>query len=517
MMNRNLRRFAVIGLVIAGIATLVSISLFIVQRAFNLPLQISLGFIILGLALYVLLDPERTRELLTGRQARHGSNAFLMSFAFIGIVVVINFFVYNNSRRWDLTEGQQNTLTPETLETLKSLAAPVKAEAYYTARMASDQTEKLLRNYQTNSGGKFTYEFIDPEKDPVRTQQAQVTRDGTIILRMEDRQEQVAYAGEQDLTAGLVRLANPGTRAVYFLIGHDENSIDSTAEFNYSTLVSDLKAKNYTVSTLNLIANPTIPDDALAVIIAGPKKPVSDQETTLIQSYLENGGSLIYLPEPLLFTQFGDQPDPIASLLENNWGISLGNDVIIDVNQNNDQPLRVVSDRFNSHPITQRMYSYVVVLPTVRSVQALESPEAVQLTELALTTENAWGETDMEALSQQQASPDQAVDVMGPVPFAVAGENQAASARVVVIGDSEFMGTGYYEQYGNSDFILNSIDWAAQQDNLISLTPRQPVQRFMLPPQPQTLNLVLFGSVFLLPGMVIFSGIYVWFQRRRKG
>ncbi|MBE0696920.1 MAG: hypothetical protein IH586_08345, partial [Anaerolineaceae bacterium] len=46
---------------------------------------------------------------------------------------------------------------------------------------------------------------------------------------------------------------------------------------------------------------------------------------------------------------------------------------------------------------------------------------------------------------------------------------------------------------------------------------RQPIQRMMVPPDPITMNLILLGSVFLLPGLVIFTGIYVWVQRRRRG
>lgn len=157
MLKRDLRPFAPIGLYLAGIAALVSGGLYIVNRTFDLTLQISLGVIVLGLALFVLLDPQRTREAFTGRQARYGSNSLLMTVAFVGILVVINYLVFNNSRQWDLTEDKTNTLTPETLQVLSSLPGKVTAEAYYTARMPFEQAEKLLRNYEANSKGRFVY------------------------------------------------------------------------------------------------------------------------------------------------------------------------------------------------------------------------------------------------------------------------------------------------------------------------------------------------------------------------
>jgi len=517
MLNRDFRRYAPIGLYLAGLAAIVSLALFIILRTFNLPLQISLGMIVIGLALFVLLDPGRAREALTGRQARYGSNALLLTIAFTGILVVINYLVFNNSKQWDLTEDQTNTLAPETLKTLQSLKAPVKAEAFYTSAMSVESATNLLQNYKANSQGKFDFEIVDPNVDPVRAQQAGITRDGTIVLSSEDRREIVTYSSEEELTGALIRLTNPGERTVYFLTGHGEYSLESTGDSNYSQVKSSLTAKNYTVESLNLLADPAIPSNALAVIVAGPTKPLSDAEIKIIQTYVDNGGSLVYLSEPAPVTEFGDQSDPMIDYLKTSWGIDLGQNIIIDVNPNNSQPFTVVSNRFGSHPITNRMYTLALVMPSARSVRIGTAPEGITLTELAYTTQNAWGETDLESLKQNKASLDQTKDLIGPVALAVAGENSTTGGRILVIGDSDFAGSRAFNQYGNSDFILNGIDWAAEQENLISLTPRKTTERVLVTPQAYTMGLVLFGSVFLLPGLVIATGIIVWIQRRRRG
>ena len=104
MLNQDLRRFAPYGLYLSGVALVATLILAFLYRAFTLPVQISLAVTVLGLAVFVLLDPGRTRELLTGRQARYGSNALVLSLAVVGIVIVINYLGYQNTRRWDLTE-----------------------------------------------------------------------------------------------------------------------------------------------------------------------------------------------------------------------------------------------------------------------------------------------------------------------------------------------------------------------------------------------------------------------------
>lgn len=518
MNTQKYRRFASIGLYVAALAGLISIGLYIVQRALTLPLQISLGLIVVGLAVYVLLNPQGARQALTGRQARHGSNALVMLVAFVGILVVVNFLANSYSKQWDITEDRSNSLTPETVQALASLSTPVTAEAYYTSAVPVDSAQTLLENYKNHSEGKFNYEFIDPQTNPVRAQQAQITRDATIVLRMEDRQEQVTFASEQELTGALIRLANPGERAVYFLTGHGEFNLDSTDDVNYSAIQSMLASKNYTVNTLNLLSTPEIPADALAVIVAGPLQPVSEAEVALLRAYLDGGGALIYLSEPRPTTDFGDAADPLAEYLQASWGITLGEDVIINLDPASGQySAVVVSDQFAEHPITQKMYSLAAILPGTRSVQAAETaPDGITLNEIAFTTSQAWGETDTAALQNNQAQFDQN-DLAGPLSFAVAGESSASGARVLVIGDAQFASSQAYDQYGNSDLLLNGIDWAAEQDNLISLTPREPIERFVVAPQPYTMGLILLGSVFLLPGLVLLLGITTWIQRRRRG
>jgi ABC-type uncharacterized transport system involved in gliding motility auxiliary subunit len=516
MNNPNLRRFAVLGLYLAGLAVLASAVLYIIEGRITLPLQISLAVIVLGLALFVFMDPQRAREALTGRQARYGSNALLMTIAFLGIVGVVNYLVGQNTRQWDLTEDKQNTLAEETINTIASLNAPVQAEAFYTARMPVETTRSLLQNYQTHSKGKFQFEIIDPETDPIRAQQASITRDGTIVLRMEDRQELVSFASEEALTAALVRLSNPGERAVYFLTGHGEYSLDATSEGNYSSVSAALTAKNYAVNTLNLLANPSVPEDALALIVAGPTKPVSVEEVQVIKTYLEQGGSLVYLAEPRPLTEFGQQADPLAEYLQTDWGIVLDETIIFDLSSNR-QFIAISDNRFADHPITRNMYSQVIVLPTARSLSFGAAPEGRQVTELAFTSEKAWGETNYQSLEQGQVIPEEGQDVLGPLTLAAAGVDSHLGGRVLVIGDSDFAASSSFDQYGNSDFIINGIDWAAEQESLISLTARQPVQRFIVPPQSTSMGLLLLGSIFALPGVVILTGISVWAQRRRRG
>ena len=336
------------------------------------------------------------------------------------------------------------------------------------------------------------------------------------MLVQDNRSEQVSFAGESEIVNAMVRLDNPGQRTVYFLSGHGEYDPESAGDRSYASVKQLLTNKNYTVKPLSLIAERQIPADALALVIAGPNKPLAQEETDLIQSYLDQGGSLVLLSEPPVMTEFGDQADPLAGYLQSNWDISLGNDLVYT--PANDPPYVAFSAAYGKHPITDKMLNDAVVLPTARSIQIPQSSSPdLTVTPLILTSQNSWGETSTEELTSDQVAFQQDQDFAGPIPVAVAAENTGNRSRVVVVGDSDFAGNQIINQYGNSLFIINTIDWAAGQDNLINLTPRQTTQRILILRDQTVLNLLLLGTIVLIPGAVVVGGIVVWLKRRRRG
>jgi len=517
MMKGNWRRYAPLGLSLAGIAALAAISLYIIQREWNIYLQVSLGLIIVGLALFALLDPQRVRSALTGRQARYGSNALVMSISFMGILVVVNYFVSENSRRWDLTEDQQNTLAPETLDTLASLPGEVEAQAFFTARLNSESARNLLEQYAFHSDGKFSYKFIDPEAEPIAAQRANITRDGTVILRMGERQEPVTFVSEVELTSSLVRLISDDSPGVYFLTGHGEHDPEGFGDQAYSQVKRTLENKNYKVEKLNLLATKEIPEDARVIVIGGPIKPLTEGEIEQIADYLSNGGGLVVMAEPLLVTEFGEAEDPLAAYLISDWGITLGKDIVVDLST--EQIFVAWANEYANHPITQKMLGMGSFFPTVRSVQAESPAQGSTAIELIFTADQTWAETDLAGLEaqNQEISADEGSELIGQVPLAVVSEKAADEQRLVVFGDAEFAMDVNFSSFGNGDLLINAIDWAAGQENIINLTPKERVQRVMTPPTRYTMGLILFSSVFLLPGMVLLGGAAVWIQRRKRG
>ena len=195
----------------------------------------------------------------------------------------------------------------------------------------------------------------------------------------------------------------------------------------------------------------------------------------------------------------------------------MGADIVVDLTSQ--QAFAPYAASYGSSPITEKLQNITSQFPTVRSVRAItETVSGVSPVELVLTAQQSWAETDMENLSggETQINFDQGKDLPGPVSLAVAAENFQNNSRVVAFGDPDFALDANFYFYANGDLIVNSIDWAAGQEQLINLTPKDTTQRMLLPPQSAMMNLILLGTVVILPALALLGGIWIWIQRRRR-
>jgi ABC-type uncharacterized transport system involved in gliding motility auxiliary subunit len=516
-MNPKYSKFGVIGLYVSLAAALTALGLYVVFKQFDLYLQIALAFIVIGLAFFAIMNPRRVREVFTGRQAKYGSNALVMTLAIIGILIIANYLVFNYNKTWDLTQDKSNTLSQETIDLLQSLPEKVKAEAYFSSQTNSDTARATLNQFKSVSDGNFDYTFIDPVKNPVAAQNAKITADGTVVLRMGDHQEPVQYLSEQEIDTALIKLINPQSRVVYFLTGHGEHDITASDQENgLSTLKTVLESKNYTVSSLNILLDNKIPDDATVIIIDGPKKPLSQTEVDLIKAYLDKGNGLILLQDSIAQTNFGDTPDPLADYLSANWGLVLNADLVVDLTSSTASIAIGDPSSYGSSPITQKMNGIVTLFPVARSLSATKI-DGITQTDLIQTSQQSWGEVSLADIEGTAANFDEGQDYQGPLTLAYSAENSAAQSRIVVIGDADFSVNGNFNAYGNGDLVVNSVDWTSGQENLISLTPRTTTQRVLVSPKAYTLGLIFLVTIIIIPGVVLLTGILVWIQRKKRG
>ena len=132
-----------------------------------------------------------------------------------------------------------------------------------------------------------------------------------------------------------------------------------------------------------------------------------------------------------------------------------------------------------------------------------------------------------------QAKYDEGVDVKGPVSVAVAVNRSDPTApvtpgatptpgttpkvpkgRIVVVGNTEFASnTLAAPVLGNRDFFVNSVNWLAEEEDLISIRA-EPQSAATVVMTNQSQVLVFFTTVVLVPVSALLIGIAIWWQRR---
>ncbi len=480
---------------------------------------LGLGIALAGVIAALVLDRQRVAQFFRGRQGRYGTNAAVASLALVGILAAANFVAYKNPKTWDLTEDSQYSLAPETRATLATLSVPVRLIGFYSSALSSSQDDirPLLQQYLESGRGYVSYEFIDPRAQPLQADRYGVTRDGSLVVVMGAGSEVVQNPSEQEITGALVRLANPGQRKVYFLTGHGERDVQSTEADGYGDVRQALESKNYQVGTLNLLTDPAVPEDALALVIAGPTVPLSGSEVEAVRTYLGRGGAVVVMEEPTPGTRFEGVDDPLADAIAAEYGLKLNDDFAVDPNSMFSLGVPFAQS-YGDHEITNRLQRLTSYFPTARSLAVVDLGKA-NLTQvpLVLTGANAWGETDFTALKASgSVEMNASADTHGPLTLAAEAEDSSTHARLVVFGDSDFATNQDYFQYANGDLLINSIDWAAGQESLISLTPKDTTQRFVVPPSRQTVLLIGLLSVVGIPGAVVGLGVSTFVRRRRQ-
>ena len=533
MGNQAKKNYSYIALIVALVAFIAAILLGIVRglvamQAFTLAnvdtlnqaIIVSAGVAILALATYAILEPERVRQYLTGRQARYGSNALVTIIAFLFILGFVNVLYanpkFNLNRTKDVTQDKSNTLAPETLAALKTLPEKVTATAFFSQSNDPASATQLLDKIRNNSNGKFDYQFVNPDLNPQAAMNAGITGDGKILLQMAGKSTIVAYASEEEILKGMLRLLNPESSEIYFLTGHGERDTQQSGDTSMTRAVSTLESKNYSVKPLNLLSDNKIPDDARVIVVAGPTKPVSQEEVTLLKEFVDKGGSLIVMEDPTALTNFGDENDPLAEMLSKDWGINFDNDVVIDLNSA--QPTIATAAYYDtSHPVTVNMNNLVSFYPFTRSLSVADPSNGSIITQLVRTNERSWGETDFATLAQGGQVGRDDNETLGPLTLAVAGEDPSTKGRVVVFGTSEFASDQIFDRLGNGDMFVNAVDWSAEQEKLASITPKNATERTFTPPSQLYGIMIFLTSIFLIPGLIVLSGVSTWLSRRRQG
>lgn len=467
------------------------------------------GLALVSLIAFFILHFETFKAFSARRSTRMGTNSIVMVMLFLAILGIANFLGARHTKRWDLSETQHFSLAPQTHRVLRNLSREVMLTVFAQDRSQSAAAAKDMMDSYREASTKLTVRFVDPERQPNVARDYGITKLDMAVVESGGQTVRVNNLTEAEITGALIRATKDTKKRLLFLEGHGERSLEDKDRGGLASAKEILLKQGYEVAPLSLLTETKVPDNTTAVVIAGPQRPITKDEQDRLAAYVAAGGHLLWLIDP-------DSQSQAESLLTQ-WGIEIGPGVVVDWQDRLAQggPSFLLVRRFVQHDITQELKSFVL-FPDSRFVKEHASQEwefhpLAQTSPQSRAVMNSKG--GVFALDDKR-------DVLGPLTLAAVAvpkktpEEGKARPAVLVIGNSSFVTNAFVNFPGNSDFFLNSVNWLAQEPDLLSVPPKEPSLNPFIP-NPVQERLLLYVQVLALPALTLAGGIIVWRKRRR--
>ncbi len=502
------------------------------------------GLVCVGL--YTLSQWREIGRSFQRRETKLGAMMSVSVIAVLAILVGINWAVSRRDKRWDLTAAAAYTLSDQTSKVLTGLKTPVKVLVFEAP--GGFQRFRDALDFYAHASPNIQVEYVDMDREPIRAREYDIAAPGTVVMEYEGRREKVMSDREQELTNTLIKVTTGRQPKAYFVQGHGERDTVGNDRTGYASVVDLMKRDNYTVEKVVLAQSQEgVPADASVLIIAGPTTDYLQPEVDAIRTYLRKGGKALFMLDPGV----GESARPMPALegLLKEWGITLGHDVVIDASGMGkllgaDASVPVVAN-YPPHPVTEN-FDLLTAFPLAQSVKGEAGVElgTANTQNLLQTSERSWSESDVKSLTSggKVALDEAAGDHRGPITIALslamdapdapaptaatdkpadgakpaaAGEDAARKPqmRIMVVGDSDFASNAAAGIQGNADLFVNMNNWLTQQEDLISIHPRDAGDRRITMTADQQRNL-LWLSLLIIPGLILGSGVYAWSKRR---
>lgn len=502
------------------------------------------GFLLLGILFSRILLPEmiwvtailcaflvaifgallfENRQALKTRQAAFGIHSIITSLLVIAIVGVLNFLGARYPLKWDTTKNKVNTLSDQTVKVVQGLKQEIQVVYYAKAGIPSPGKD-LLERYKAISPN-FAVEWVDPVKEPARTKQNEIRREGTVQLIVNQggkvKKDKLEDVTEEKLTNALIRLLKEKAQIVCMTTGHGEKSFSSAEQDGYEAIKKLMSNQNYEMKELTLVKDGKISsDECQALVMVGPTRSFFPAEVKAISDYLDQGGRLLVSGEVDLK---GGESMPEINALLGSWYIKFDRNLIIDPIArlaNMDASIALTQTYAKTHPIGKEM-NVATYFPQSRSIQILPNvPAELKVDWLVRSSPTAWGETDFASLGKGAVKNDPKTDLQQPINLVVTldGKKKDSKAtrntRIVALGSANLANNMYFRAGGNADLFVNSVSWLMDDESMISIRNKDdgPAKIELS----ATAAAVIFWlTIVIAPLSICIIGVVVWVRRKK--
>ena len=428
----------------------------------------------------------RNRQALNTRTAKVGGYSFVLSLVVLAILVAVNVLagmLPSSWTQWDISAAQLYSLTSDSKAVVTNLQQDVTI--YWISQAGKEDTviEKLLDRYQELSD-HITVVKKDPDVYPTFAQQYtdETVANNSLVVESGDKNRYVPYDniyqydtnsyyttgsvsqsfdGEGQITSAIDYVVSTDLPKVYLLSGHGEAALSDAFS-------DELQRANYdTVSDFSLLNVDAVPEDCSVLVVNAPTSDISDEELTMLRSYVTGGGKLLVLSGPQKEASL-----PNLQALLSDYGVTTAAGVVVDNNRDYyafTAPY-VLMPEIQSSDITDPLKDgdYHVIVPIAAGLTVGDNANGATVTSLLQTSAD---QSFAKAAGYAMTTFDKEDgDVDGPFSLAVSIED--ASGGRIVWAASDYLLDDLYNSYSsgaNLDFVMNGLSWMIGDTDSVSI------------------------------------------------
>jgi len=474
------------------------------------------------------------------------------------LAVNANVLVARWYKRWDLTHERLYTLSPATIQILRTLEQPLEIVVLLSkADPLNVSVRQMLTAYGAETS-KLELKFIDPDQSPAefqalqqklglqtgRAEDGRVVSDASVVISRGERrwfvtsEELVHYDDdsgkaqprlEQALTEGIANVLGTTKAKACFSSGHRELSLDDVGPEGLAEVRHRLEKSNFEVVAVDLGAPGTTLSDCQLLVVPGPGVELDEAASTRIVHFIQAGGSAYLLAAPILAEDRRVKRsglEAVARLI----GVDFGRDLVLET----DPALRLprgTGEVFfatpKPHEVTrglEREGAKIDSRVLVSSAQSLRilpnSPAKVLLS----SSDQALSLGDLSSLLDPNRK-DEPVENQARATYSVAvaaelpkppGSSAKYGPRIVLSGAANLL---WNRNYGDSSlfgarlFSENALSWLGSRPALVSV-PEKTEHDIGLSLSEGSLGEVLRYVLIYMPGCTAALGTFVLVRRR---
>ncbi len=477
----------------------------------------------------------KNKKARNSKLLRIGGYSVVTSIVVIAIVVIVNVLASSlptSYTQLDTSSQKLYTLSEQTESVVSSLTDDVNV--YWIVRDGQELTyiEHLLDKYEALSS-HIKVSKIDPDVNPTfSTQYTESVSDNSLVVEYGTNSRYIDYsdifvtdytsyymtgsasysfAGESELTSAIDYVVKSDLPKIYTISGHGESELSES-------LTEAIEKQNYTLSSVNLLEEGAIPDDADEIIINNPTSDISANDSEVILDYLENGGKMLLITSPSQDASFTN----LEALMEN-YGVYAAKGIVIEGDENYyamGYPYYLLPS-IQSHDITDSISSngYRILLTLAQGLTTDATlKDSLTIDTLLTTSDSAYSKVSGYNLQTFDKEDD---DIDGPFATAVAVTDELSdgnSTQIVWCSSASIASDDVNQLVSgaNTDFILNSISWmCGSETGSISIGAKSLSSETLTIPT-ATATLLKALVIVLIPAAYLAFGITVCVRRRRK-